>query len=211
MFLDDPYPTNLPVVDACLACNNGFSADEEYVACLIEAALAGTTEPDKIRRPSVAAILRRAPGLRARIDSARAETDGNVSYKAELGRVRNVVLKLARGHAGYELSEPCRQEPTHVSIVPIGLFTKEQREEFEDANFPEIWPEVGSRAMQRMSVLQPRLSGPQGDGAFPGFIIQDWQDVQDERYAYLATADGTEVRVRSIIGGYLACDVRWAQ
>ena len=28
-FLDDPLPKNLPVIDACLACNQGFSLDEE--------------------------------------------------------------------------------------------------------------------------------------------------------------------------------------
>ena len=35
-FLDRPLPENLPVAPACFACNNGFAADEEYVACLLE-------------------------------------------------------------------------------------------------------------------------------------------------------------------------------
>ena len=46
--LDQPYPENLPVIGSCQVCNQGFSKDEEYVVCLIEAALAGSTDPDKI-------------------------------------------------------------------------------------------------------------------------------------------------------------------
>ena len=29
--LRKPYPENLPVVDTCVACNKGFSPDEEYL------------------------------------------------------------------------------------------------------------------------------------------------------------------------------------
>src|SRR5689334_904074 len=71
VFLDAPLPENLPVVGACLACNNGFSRDEEYLACLIESAIVGSTDPDHMRRPGVASILRRAPALRARIEAAK--------------------------------------------------------------------------------------------------------------------------------------------
>lgn len=33
VFLDAPYPENLPVHESCLRCNVGFSQDEEYLAC----------------------------------------------------------------------------------------------------------------------------------------------------------------------------------
>lgn len=36
IILENPFPENLPVVPSCLKCNNGFSLDEEYFACLIE-------------------------------------------------------------------------------------------------------------------------------------------------------------------------------
>jgi len=35
VFLDRPFPENLPVVESCAKCNTGFSLDEEYLACLI--------------------------------------------------------------------------------------------------------------------------------------------------------------------------------
>ena len=68
--LERPYPENLPVVASCARCNQGFSKDEEYLVCLIESALCGSTDPDKIKRPTVANILRNSPTLRARIESA---------------------------------------------------------------------------------------------------------------------------------------------
>src|SRR5690242_14029536 len=42
VFLDKPYPDNVPVVGSCFECNNGASLDEEYVACLLEAAVCNT-------------------------------------------------------------------------------------------------------------------------------------------------------------------------
>lgn len=44
VFLDDPLPENLPVVEACRECNGGFSLDEEYLACLLECVMTGTTD-----------------------------------------------------------------------------------------------------------------------------------------------------------------------
>jgi len=99
IFLDSPLPENLPVVGACWSCNNGFSRDEEYVACLIEAVIAGSTDPEHMRRPRVANVFRRAPALRARIERAKSSQNGRVQFGVEPNRVRNVLLKLARGHA----------------------------------------------------------------------------------------------------------------
>jgi hypothetical protein len=52
------------VVAACSDCNSSFSQDEEYVACLVESAIAGSTDPDKIKRSGMANILRKKPALR---------------------------------------------------------------------------------------------------------------------------------------------------
>ena len=35
-FLVEPYPDNLATIPACFECNNGFSNDEEYVACFLD-------------------------------------------------------------------------------------------------------------------------------------------------------------------------------
>ena len=111
LLLEPPYPENLPIVGSCNSCNQAFSKDEQYLVCLLEAALVGSTDPDKIRRPSVAQTLRRSPALQARIESSKIQIDGRTEFIVEEERIKNVMLKLARGHAAFELSQLCREEP----------------------------------------------------------------------------------------------------
>lgn len=105
VFLDEPYPENLLVVPSCTTCNTGFSLDEEYLACLIECARAGSVEA--VRRPKIRRILEPSPALVARLHQARRENlFGGVEFVPEPPRVSNVLAELARGHAAFELSQP---------------------------------------------------------------------------------------------------------
>ena len=123
--LDAPLPENLPVVGACRKCNNEFSSHEEYFVCLLEAVLRGST--DAVQRPLVADILRRSPALRARLDTARQEQDGQITFLIELERVKIVLLKLLRGHAAFELSAVFRSMPSEFAWGPLALLSDEQR------------------------------------------------------------------------------------
>lgn len=62
VLLDRPFPDNLPVVEACYECNNKFSKDEEYLACLLDCVVSGTTHSESVQRPQVGLILTRHPG-----------------------------------------------------------------------------------------------------------------------------------------------------
>ena len=63
VFLDDPLPDDLPTVGSCRQCNSGFSRDEEYLACLIDCVITGSTDPDKVKRAKVRALLLHSPSL----------------------------------------------------------------------------------------------------------------------------------------------------
>lgn len=199
IFLDEPYPDNLPVVPACASCNRSFSLDEEYVACLVECARTGSVEA--VERPKIRRILQDRPALAARLAQARVvDGNGTISFKAETERVKKVVLKLARGHAAYELSEQKLDGPSHIMFVPLHSLDPRAREHFETPPQPTAWPEVGTRAMQRMVVSV----------AGPSVIGLDWIDVQPGQYRYFAVAEGA-VMVRSVLGEYLACEVIWGE
>jgi hypothetical protein len=58
ILLDDPLPENLPLVYSCQECNNGFSSDEEYLACLIDCVVSGSTDHMLVQRQKVRASLR---------------------------------------------------------------------------------------------------------------------------------------------------------
>ena len=198
VLLDEPYPENLPVLSACAACNQGFSLDEEYFACLVECARTGSV--DSVKRSKILRILEGSPTLAARLMQARTVTEsGQVIFASEAERVRRIVLKLARGHAAYELDEQIREEPSHIMITPLHVLTVEQRRHFETPPKSAGWPEVGTRALQRTVVL---------DGETPEVLGSDWIDVQEGQYRYIALAEDAVI-VRIVVGDYLACEVIW--
>ena len=193
MLLDQPYPENLPVVPACRDCNESFSLDEEYLACLIDCVLAGSASAAAVKREKIQRLLTEKPALAQRVANVREILEGQTYFRIEGERVRNVVLKLARGHAHYELSDPKLEEPTTVDFAPLVNFSARDREGFEYVNPPHLFPEVGSRALQRVVA-----SG-----------MTEWIVVQPDRYRYLAIP-GDKVEVRMVLSEYLACRVVWA-
>jgi hypothetical protein len=211
VLLDRPLPTNLPVLPACSRCNGGFSADEEYFACLLETAMVGSTEPDAVRRPVVSEVLRRNPALRARLEAARQSSNGHVAFSVDPARAEAVLLKLARGHAAYELSTLCREAPTQLSWGPISSLPAHERDLLDEAYVADFFPEIGSRGMQRMLVTQITVQGPNGQTEVKNVVVVDWVDVQDGRYRYLAYEDPSGIRVRIVLGEYLYADVFWSK
>ena len=198
VFLDEPYPENLPVVPACSTCNTGISEDEEYFACLVSCVIAGSTDPDKMPRKKTRRILMAKPFLRAKIEHAQSELDRSIVFKPEYERITAVVTKLAKGHALYELHESCTHNPASIDCLPLSYMSEAQREAFENPNdlfCLSPWPEVGSRALQR------RLMGT--DIAYSG-----WIDIQPGRYRFRASQE-SGVDVRIVIHEYLGCHVYW--
>ena len=199
--LDRPLPHNLPVVHACQRCNSGFSDDEAYVVALIACTLSGSTYVDRDRFPIAVDILDHSAELKARIERMRRVQltlwgDPEVWWAVEQGRVENVVVKNARGHALHELGEPPRFAPRYAGFSPLCLMSDDQRDLFEsDADEYQLWPEVGSRMMQRM-VMED--------------LDQGWVTVQEGVYRYMVVQRPGETLVRSVIREYLATEVSWS-
>jgi hypothetical protein len=209
VFLDAPFPENLPVVAACLSCNNGFSLDEEYVACAIDAAKSGSTDPARIERKSIAEKFHRNSRLRALIDASTRQVNGASVIDIDVSRFVNIVLKLARGHAAFELSEPMRHPPQHVSCRLLEAMSEEDVDLFELEDEPIVLGEIGSRGLQRMAIIQAKLLNQAGEEENVNFLWSGWVDVQEGLYRYLTTVEPDCTRVRIVIGEYLACEVRW--
>lgn len=199
VLLDEPYPPNLPVVEACASCNASFAKDEQYVACLVECVISGSVEPNGVRRDKINRILADNPALTARVRTGRQKDDGgNLTWNVEGDRVRHVLLKLARGHAAYELSLPQLGEPDYVCFIPFASMSVEQRASFESPSgrTPRCWPELGSRAFIR-TVKNYAFSQP-----------DEWTVVAPERYRYLVDQSGG-LLVQMVLSEYLACRILW--
>lgn len=202
VFLDRPHPANPPTVPACWACNNSFSVDEAYVAALVECALRGSVAA-ACGREKVGDLLKHAPALAARLSSARYDRDGEVGFTPEVDRVNTVIVKLARGHAAYEQSEPQLDTPTSIAVVPFTALSREHRSVFETNRFvgPQGWPEIGSRAFTR--AVWAAEGCPHPDVGTNGWII-----VQPGNYRYRVEFGGS-CRVQIVLREYLAAEVIW--
>ena len=196
ILLDEPYPENLPVAESCSSCNQGFSASEEYLACLIECVINGSTRPNESFRPKVAATLKARPAIANRIEAGKqVDASGNLIWQPERGRVEEVILKLARGHMAYELGIQRIDSPEVMDIFPLPSLTENQVENFFSLPSSHLYPEIGSRAF--VSVC----SGKQR-------AFESWLVIQDGRYQYaIGQSEGDWVKI--VISNYLACHVAW--
>lgn len=198
VLLDEPYPENLSIAESCLKCNNGFSADEEYLSCLLDCVIHGTTEPNHLFREKVSKTLKARPSIAARIESGKICDGATIkNWRPEWVRVKEVVLKLARGHISYELGLQRIDEPLIVDIMPTPCMSDVEIATFnstdDGVNF--LYPEIGSRAFIDL------LSGKRT--AYGG-----WYVVQEGRYRY-AIGQSCGDWVKFVLSEYLACRVVW--
>jgi len=197
ILLDEPFPENLPVVPCCNKCNQSFSLDEEYIACLIECAICGTTEIDKLKREKIKQTLEKNKSLHHKISNSMTSSNGNVSFEIDLERLKNVILKLAKGHAKYENSEPMLDNPKHFRFKTLSAMSQDEIDRFLADTELIKSPEVGSRAMQNMSINNNSN------------ILSHWSIVQTHNYSYCVTNTLDSLSVRIIIGDYLATEIIW--
>lgn len=118
------------------------------------------------------------------------------SKPVELDRIKNVLVKNARGHIMYEHGEPVEGTPTSVDAVPIQYLTEESYKRFEEIDYGTGWPEVGSRLMDRLITGRDMRS----DG---------WIELQRDTYRYAAMCHGNFI-VRIVVEEYLAAEVVWS-
>lgn len=209
-FLDKPRPHNLPVVEICVACNNRFSKDEQYLTTFLSCVVSGSTDPERQTNESAARALHESPSLRAMIESAKTiELLGSsldtapqrLVWQPDIARINRITVKNARGHVYFELGDVTQDEPANVLVRPFATMTVEEERDFESSGSfvsEQAWPEVGSRMMTRMA---------QAIAANPPDMIDGWIIVQPGRYRYQVDASGP--LVKSVIWEYLTTEVYW--
>lgn len=199
VFLDKPYPAELQVVEACKECNQGFSVDEQYMACLLDCVISGSADPEALQRQSIRRTLAARPALAKRLRVARRIVGQKTIFDVEFDRIERVVRKMAMCHVLYELNLLVPTKEAQVWSSPFCSLRAKDASGFEDLGAGEmaLWPEVGSRAMQRLIIP---------DGSYEN----GWIHVQPGRYRYAVT-QSDDIEVRMVFSEYLACEVRWAQ
>jgi len=197
VLLDEEYPTNMHKVDCCFECNQSFSSDEVYFACLIECIIHGSTNPEEISRPKIKRILTKKEHLRRKISESMSVHGDTHVFQIDEKAVENVLMKLARGHAAFEASQPRLNPPSFFGYKPLHLMTEQERECFISAQETEIFPEVGSRLFNQLVL----------DNSNTPF--SSWITVQENAYLYMVTSQISRFSVKLIIWDYLAAEAIW--
>lgn len=131
------------------------------------------------------------------MQQARTEGEDGPVWAVESDRVNRVALKLARCHAAFEFNEPQLEEPAHIIVKPLLLMTEGERAAFDSQDeAAALWPEVGSRAMQRMLVSGENL------------FSEAWVVVQEGNYRFqINQSNGLSVKI--VLREYLGCEIVW--
>ena len=195
ILLNDPFPEDLPVVPCCNACNQSFSKDEEYFACIIECIINGSAEINDLEREKIKRILAKRPALQKRIADAKIQDEGGNHFSVEGERIENVLSKLAKGHAQFDASTPLLGTPTHLLYKPLHTMTREENKRFFAGPEIEKYPELGSRLFFLIAEDNTPYSA--------------WQIVQDNVYAYMITSQIGRLSVRLVISNFLAAEIIW--
>ena len=175
---------------------------------LLAAVLAGSTDPDKQTSLRLKRKFGMQPALRERIRQS--QTTENVfgvtttTFVPEQERVKNVLIKNARGHSLYELDRWMNWQPDYANALPMVSLTPEQYDAFKGVPrgvHLAPWSEIGTRMFMRECYsLDPNYQEIDG-----GWIL-----VQDQNYRFRVDAVGEGVSVQSVIHEYLATEVYWS-
>ena len=108
-------------------------------------------------------------------------------------------MKLAKGHAAYELASQI-EKPVEVRFAPLGVLSEKERWRLDHYADEQLagWPEIGTRSFYRAcGIAQDRFQQ-----------WKDWVLVQAGRYRYSVTeTDG--ILVRMVLSEYLVGEVIW--
>ena len=187
-FLNKPYPANLHVVPSCKKCNNSFSKDEAYVAYLIKYISEMQTNDEYLETETT---LSHSGALQKRLLNATHCNNGEMSIDIEVNRVKNVITKFAVAHMLYEFGEKRLIRPDHISFAFINQMNSTEIDKFNKPISEELFPEIGSRWMQRVVETG-----------------SDWVIVQLNKYRYYLYSAPTNF-IRIVIGELLYCEVMW--
>lgn len=187
-FLDKPYPTNLHLVYSCEECNNGLSKDEAYVAYLVKYMNDILSDGEDADEEALSA---HSDALEERItNSITIDEEGTPIINLETERIKNVIEKFSIAHIQYELGEKKYIKP-QISFAFVDQMADAQIEKFNTPVADGLYPEIGSRLMQRVV--------ERGD---------DWIIVQENKYRYYIHS-GQPISIRIVIGELLYCEAIW--
>lgn len=196
-FLNEPYPDNLPTIPACYECNNGYSKDEKYISCFLDV-LKSYVYIDYELKNSTITRLQEDIGLKKMIREQIFIKDDKAYFSVDDNKIKRILTKLARGHAGFEL-DYVKFDDVGIDVKYNFLFnlSKDYIKTFNNDSTYSLAPEVGSRGTYLIQNLD--LSDAK--------MVAMWNIVQNEQYRYQVLYNKSNIIVKIVIFEFLYCEV----
>lgn len=190
VLIDKPYPAELATIPCCRSCNKGFSSDEEYASVLVECVKNQTFNPNAFSRESIKKTVSHTPSL---IETVRQrvifESKDRFSIDPDDNRFKAVLLKLVKAHLRFEESLFLINS-TDIKLLFSSI---DKMSDLEVSRFAmpfssRLLPEVGSRALENLMILQDDNNQPIG-------YYSPWICYQKDTYSYCVASAGDKVKI----------------
>lgn len=179
VFIDTPNKNEWNIVPACKTCNNGYSEDEQLVACAIEYILAMVYYDGEIQRDKVKNTFKKRPRMLEKIQLLCKIEGGNlVIDNTIIESIKNVFFKIGQGHFMYDCSTFLDDNAT-ISIAFEPQLTQKELDEFNSPIICNCLPEIGSRASSQICL---NINANE--------MVILWNIIDDKNYRYLISNDG---------------------
>ncbi len=217
VFLEKPYPEDLPVLPACRKCNNGFSDDELYTEIYIDSLKYLSGYSQNLREQNLERIKKNSAFLDAQSDLSKYYNGEKISINQKIERI---LTKLAICHMVYELSEGygtdnCQTHPKLISYSFLFDMSKTEIDNFDGFVFMDNkkLPIIGSRVFDKIYVLEPVLNCWDGSETKKLQIpIMNWTDIQEHNYKYISWLENDDTfRVKIVIHDFLFAEIVFDQ
>lgn len=217
VFLEKPYPNDLPVLPACRCCNNGFSEDELYVKMYIDSLKYLSGYGSSLKKHTLENLKKNTAFLDAQSDLSR-YYDGKSLPTNQ--RIERILTKLAIGHMVYELSEGYSDngrytKPKQISYSFLLNMPKSEVESFDDFIImtDKKVPTIGSRVYDKIYVLESALRHvDKRENKKLQMLLMTWSDIQEYNYKYIAWMENNcTFHVKIVIHDFLFAEIIFDQ
>lgn len=199
IFLNEPYSNNLAILPACFNCNNSYSENEQYLACLIDYVQYKLYNLKTVKRDKIKKAFTSRPHIKNQLEESTIYLDNGKLHYIEYNhnKIKDILLKLAIGHATYSLSKIYFEEPNMINYKFFTELSNEEVNNFNEEILCDISPEIGSRSFDNIAFI---------NGNIP---LVTWNIVQYNQYRYLVYESKTSTNVKIVIGEFFYSEVIW--
>lgn len=193
IFVDNPNLNEWCIVPACNKCNNGYSTDEQFVACAIEYILAEINYGGSIQRNKIKKTFEKRPHILEKIKSLCIFENGSLKIdNSVIEKIKMVVLKIARGHLMYDCNEFLNDEDVQFLMAFKPQLEQKKLEKFNMTIVCNCLPEFGSRMSNQLYINNNNE------------IVIPWKIIDNDNYRYLISPDGI---IRIVIREFLYIEI----